>query len=266
MNRLAVILVCSTLVAGTLPAGAAESKNLEMVIPRFELTEGARGMGGASMFDAVERLRELTRIPVSLEEVEYDMEGDKLTLAEALRRLHTLQRRGEVGGADQLRLQRYEAMARSVQNPETVIVGVRARTFKVSETDVTLESLLTRLTQLDTDYAWRNEGDPKAPVIVVYPKGRSRLDWSIEPICGGDQSLAHLYSPEGRLTQLFARHNISLVWFGGARLPSRSLDLCRAGLTAHEVLKLTVQAAGAFYWILGGVKGGRLLTFGSVAP
>ncbi len=276
---LSLTSICLTFISVARFAQAAERvvAGMDSIITRFELSDSPLGgIGGATMADAVQKLQEVTGIPVCLEEIEYDGERDGLTLSTALQKLRELQARNELSESDRARLERYEELMHEVKDPDHHVVFMNVRTFKISESHVTLRALLDHLIELDPDYTWQNDGNLTTPLIVVQPKAKSALDWTVPSICKSKESLRQLYGAGGSLTELLNQHKISLMWVWIGRttypqqpnqeeLPTTSLDLCHESLTARDVLMLTVKALGPkFYWTLSGIKEMRFLQFESL--
>jgi hypothetical protein len=237
-------------------------KTLDSEIPRIELTAGAEAIGGATIEDAVAALRLLAEFPICVELIEYDKEKDALSLGAALEQLRAMKTRQGLTLPDEARLKRYEELAdtEDVRTP----IGFKKKTFTLVENNLTVRAFLDRLMQLDNAYVWRNEGTNQAPVIVIQPRTKSALDWSVPSICGSPQDLSSttLYGPGGKLTVLLQAHSISRVEVSNKRLPGVQVDLCRDHLTARDALDLTIGAAGHdLSWSLSGIKGLRWLSF-----
>ncbi|HWZ46410.1 MAG TPA: hypothetical protein VNW97_23255 [Candidatus Saccharimonadales bacterium] len=249
-------------VASVEATAAVPLATLESTIPHIELTQSAEAIGGATIEDAVVALRQMTSFPICIEILEYDRQKDGLTLGRALEQLHALKGRGEISPPDQIRLERYEALATS-ESPSTLI-GYIKRTFSLVEKNVTVRALLDRLTELDSSYAWKNYGSEQEPIVVIQPRTKSGLDWSIPSICSSSGILTkNLFGPGGKLTLIFQAHDISLVETkSGIRMQDVRLDLCKDHLVALDVLNLAIKAVGNnASWALSGIKGLRWLTF-----
>lgn len=239
-------------------------RTLDDNIKRVALTTGSETIGGASMEDAVAFLRTHAAFPVSFEFVEYDRAKDGLTLSAALAKLHQLKQTQTLSDLDEMRLKTYEQQLSDGQDPGTVI-GFQKRTFSIVEDNISVRAFLDRLAVLDGAYSWRNDGTDDAPIVVIQPRGKSALEWSVPAICGSPQDLsfARLYESGGKLTVLFQQHNISRVAFkGGVGNPEVEVDVCKGHLSARDVLNLTAASLGHdVSWTLSGVKGLRWLTF-----
>jgi hypothetical protein len=208
-------------------------------------------------------LRQITVLPICIEELDYDDVKDTLTLGTALDTLRAIKNTHGLARQDEARLELYEKW--SSTKPRSTVIGVKQKTFTLVQDNIRVKDLLDQITALDTAYRWRNDGDNEAPLIVIEPRQRSVLDWPVPRICGPPQELSSssLYGPGGRLTTLFQAHNISRLEINGrGKLPDVHLDLCRDQLVARDVLNLTVKAsAERLSWSLSGIRGMRFLRF-----
>jgi hypothetical protein len=236
-------------------------QNLETKIDVVNLDTGSSAIGGAAIEDAAALLRHSASFPVCLEMLDYTRETDGLTLESALNQLHELKNKGKLNSNDAARLRAYEEMVLS-GNPPT-LVGFRKRVFLISRRDISVRGLLDAITSQDSDYVWKNLGSDHAPLVVLQPRDRSVLDWSVPAICGKGLSTGDLYSFEGKLTDAFEKHGITRPEINRhGRLPTVQVDLCREQLNARDVLNLTVLAVGGnASWTISGIRGLRWLTF-----
>jgi len=236
---------------------------LEGMIPHIELTQSAEAIGGATIEDAVVALRQMASFPICIEILEYDRQKDGLTLGRALEQLHALKARGDISVPDQVRLERYEVLATS-ENP-SMLIGYIKKTFTLVEKNVTVRALLNRLIELDSSYAWRNYGSDQEPIVVIQPRAKSALDWSIPSVCDSSRVILtkNLFGSGGKLTLIFQSHDISLVETkSGIRMQDVQLDLCNDHLVARDLLNLAIKTVGNnASWSLSGIKGLRWLTF-----
>lgn len=228
----------------------------------FELSDGYEGIGGATMQDAIQVLQEQTKVPICLEEVEYELPQDGLTLGEALEKLRNLRVRGPLSSRDEVRWARYQEIAKT-KSLETV-VGIRKKVFRVPlEKLITLRKILDQLVKLDPEYTWVLRGDSNHSVIVILPSKRSVLEWQIEPICTDAKTLAFLYGANGPIGKALTEHNMTVTWFGGnSGFPEVKMNLCGKKRSGEEVFSLTVTTMNASRgWILSGLKDQRFLSF-----
>lgn len=249
---------------------ANRAKHLDDVIEQVTLTDGMQTIGGASIDDAVNLLRDKTAFPVALEMVEFDRPKDFVTLDEALGQLHKMHSLNE---RDKQRLRTYEELAKT--HPGSEVVVPRQKTFTLTRERITVRDLLDQIAQADDEYEWKNYGSEKKPVIVVQPRAASALNWNVAPICKTrhisiDQLLAGCKDqPCGPLTQALSDHQISVMdLYEGTDIhednsPHGFLDMCAENLTARDALNLIEKSAHTS-WTLGGIKGMRFLSFGPV--
>lgn len=264
-KALFIALICLTNVMLSGARSSTRSGNeqpivrLDSVISHLELTNGGKGIGGATISDAVLVLQKLANFPICFEEIEHEKGKDGLTLKAAIELLRDLQVHQKLAQADEVRLKRYEELS-ATEDPETFFVGFKQTTFSLVRDNITVKAVLDELTELDKHYIWNNVGTEQSPFVIIQPRERSILDWQVPRICGApkDLSSASLYTNGGRLSTLFNSHGI----YVGNMPPDRQLDLCRDGLTAREILNLTIRAAEPkLSWIVSGVKGLRWVTF-----
>src|SRR5438105_8215726 len=90
---------------------AKRAKTLRDTIENVSLTDGFQSIGGASIEDAANLLRDNAGFAVALEMVEFERPKDFVTLDEALAKLHEMQSAGLLGSRDKDRLHKYEEMA-----------------------------------------------------------------------------------------------------------------------------------------------------------
>jgi hypothetical protein len=115
------------------------------------------------MSDAVTRLRELTNIPICLEEVEYDLQKDSLTLAAAIQRLTRLRAKGPLSEHDQISWNAYQQESKR-QDPNKSVVGVDKHVFRIpKQSDVTLQAVFDLRVS-------------KHPLVIIQPRTSSVLD------------------------------------------------------------------------------------------
>ncbi len=261
--RILFWLIAAIGIVSVEPAVAVPLTTLEDTIPHIELTQSAEAIGGATIEDAVVALRQLTSFPICIEILEYDQQKDGLTLAKALEQLRTLKAKGELTDSDHARLERYQVLAAS-ESP-SILIGYTKKTFMLVESKITIRALLNRITELDSTYTWRNDGTDKEPIIVLQPRVKTALDWSIPSVCDSSRSMStkNLFAPGGKLTLFFQAYNIHRLEMNSAyQLPDVQIDLCHDHLSARDVLNLVVKAAGHdLSWSLSGIKGLRWLTF-----
>ena len=248
----------------------APAKTLEDELQRVHLSLSGEAFqaGGVTMADAALELRMRTAFPISFESVEYYRDKDRLTLGDVLESFRALKARSDLSPAEAARLRMYEEMA--VHQSTATAIGVRKKTFTLLQDHITVRAFLDRITQLDSDYLWKNYGTDKALLIVIRPRTGSVLNWSVPRICGKPQQVSDktLYGPGGKLTMLFGRHDITRAGEisdspdSEASLPDTPLDTCRDDLTAFDVLNQAIKAAGPnFSWSVSGIRGLRFLSF-----
>jgi hypothetical protein len=155
--------------------------HLDDVITNVNLTAGTETIGGASIVDAVNLLRDSATFPVSLEMLEIERPKSFVTLQEALATLHSLQAITPLGDGDKHRLDRYEELAKT--HPPSEILVPRQRTFKLVRDQISVREFLVQVTTLDDEYEWKNYGTDKSPQIVIHPRAASALLWPLTPIC-----------------------------------------------------------------------------------
>ena len=245
------------------------AKHLDNVIESVSLTDGSETIGGASIQDAVNLLRDKIAFPVSLEMLEFERPKDFVTLEEALATLHSMQVVAPLMDGDKNRLDRYEELAKT--DPGSEVLVPRQRTFKLVRDRITIREFLVQVTTLDDEYEWKNYGTDKRPQIVIHPRGASALSWPVSPICNPrpvsiDRVLAGCKGQEcGPLTGALSQRNISILYMytGPAPpdpVPHGFVDLCDKTLSARDALNRIAEAAHTS-WILGGIKGMRFLSF-----
>jgi hypothetical protein len=244
------------------PRGA---DRLVRVIEHIEVKEGPDGIGGPTILDAVDKLRTVVDFPVCLEEVEYDPAFQTLTLAAALAKLRDLRAKGTITPLDAIRLERYEALVRTVDDPAQFALAIWKGQCPLSASNVTIREFLDRLTRICPEYVWSDKGDEEGPIVLIRPR-HSALEWPATLPCGEKRAPESPFAPDARFLKLLAEHSILLLSLGAYQAPPVALDLCRDGLTAQDVLIHTTRADRKSYWNLGGVKGSRFLVFGSVTP
>ena len=264
MKSIALIawLCISVSVEARPPSQGNPLKTLDSEIASVELTAGTEGIGGASIEDVVLFLRQLSDFPICIEQLDYDRARDGLTLAEALNQLRELKTKGPLAALDETRLNAYEQMA--VAQRANTLIGFKKKTFKLVQKNVSVRTLLNKVTELDSDYTWKNYGSDASPLVVIQPKQTTVLDWPVPAICGSPEELSArtLYGVGGRLTLLFQGHSISRLEIRGSEPRDLQLPVCQNQLVARDVLNLTIRAAGNNQsWSLAGIKGLRWLTF-----
>jgi len=246
---------------------ANRAKHLDDVIEQVTLTDGMQTIGGASIEDAVNLLRDKTAFPVALELVEFERPKDFVTLDEALGELHKMSSLNE---RDKQRLRTYEEMAKSHMGSEVLVP--RQKTFTMVRERITVRDLLDQITKADDEYEWKNYGSEKKPVIILQPRAASALNWKVAQICKPrhisiDQLLAGCKDqPCGPLTQALSDHQISVMYlYEGTDIheddaPHGFLDICAENLVARDALNRIAESAHTS-WTLGGIKGMRFLSF-----
>ena len=252
-------------------AYAKRAKTLSDTMKNVSLTDGFQSIGGASIEDAANLLRDNAGFPVALEMVEFERPKDFVTLDEALAKLHEMQSTGLLGSRDKDRLQGYEEMAKTHAGSEVLVP--RQRTFTLIRNRITVRDLLDEITRLDDEYEWNNYGTDRKPMIVIQPRAFSALNWPVPPICRPrriaiEKALAGCKGQEcGPLVKLLSDHNISVLYMyigPGKREPDPSphgfIDWCSEGLTARDVLNRIAKSSRRS-WTLGGIKGMRFLSF-----
>ncbi len=93
------------------------AKILSDFIENVSLTDSFESIGGASIEDAANMLRENVAFPVALEIVEFERPKDFLTIDEALAKLHEMQSAGSLGSRDKDRLGYCTATAKVLHPP-----------------------------------------------------------------------------------------------------------------------------------------------------
>ena len=245
------------------------AKHLDSVIESVSLTNGPETIGGASIQDAVNTLRDKVVFPVSLEMLEFERPKDFVTLDEALAKLHRLAAVAPLGDADKSRLTRYEVLAKT--DPASEVVVPHQRTFTLVRDRITVREFLVQVTALDDEYEWKNYGTDRAPQVVIEPRAASVLSWSVSPICSSrpvaiERILAGCKGQEcGEFTKALSERNISILYmYLGPNPPDPSphgfVDLCSQTLLARDVLNRIAEAAHTS-WTVGGIRGMRFLSF-----
>lgn len=244
------------------------AKHLDDVVENVVLADGTETIGGASVEDAVNLLRDKVKFPVSLEMLEFKRPEDFVTLDEALARLHGMQAVAPLGDRDKSRLVSYEGLAKT--DPGSEVLVPRQRTFTFVRDRITVREFLVQVTTLDDGYEWKNYGTDRAPQIVIQPVSASALNWSVSPICSPrpvaiDRILAACKGQEcGEFTKALSERNMSIVYiYMGPAPPDPAphgfVDLCSEKLTARDVLNRIAQAAHTS-WTVGGIKGMRFVS------
>lgn len=271
-SRIALFVLIGAITANTeTPRGdhARRAKHLDSVIESVSLTEGSETIGGASIQDAVNILRDKAAFPVSLEMLEFQRPKDFVTLDEALAKLHGMAAVASLGDADKSRLVRYEEMART--DPGSEVIVARQRTFTLVRDRITVREFLVQVTALDDEYEWKNDGTDQAPQIVIRPRAASVLSWAVSPICNPrpvaiDRILAGCKGQEcGEFTKALSERNISIVYMSLGPsppdpVPHGFVDLCGQTLLARDVLNRIAEAAHTS-WTVAGIRGMRFLSF-----
>jgi hypothetical protein len=253
----------TTSVAAGSPPQRGFAQGLDDVIEHVALTEGAETLGGASVEDAVHLLRERTRFPINLEMIEFERPRDFVTLGEALAKLRELEISGVLSSNDKFRLIRYEELLKTKNESEVLLP--RQKTFTFVQERITVREFLDRLMTLDDEYAWKNYGNDRMPLIVIAPRRVSALDWKVVPIChpkpiAYSKLFAGCNRQEcGPFTKQLGDHNMTEMFMSNWR-PTASVNMCRGHLTARDVLDLTVNGARAS-WTLAGMKEMRVISY-----
>jgi hypothetical protein len=245
------------------------AKHLDDAIESVSLTDGAETIGGASIQDAVNLLRDKVAFPVSLEMLEFERPKDFVTLDEALASLHGMQAVAPLGDRDKSRLAWYEKLVKADPGSEAVVP--RQRTFTFVRDRITVREFLVQVTTLDDEYEWKNYGTDRAPQIVIQPHTFSALDWAVSPICEPrpvsiDHILAACKGQKcGEFTKTLSERNMGVLYMylGPAPpdpAPHGFVDLCSETLIARDVLNRIAKAANTS-WTVGGIKGMRLISF-----
>ncbi|HKR83480.1 MAG TPA: hypothetical protein VJS37_04860 [Terriglobales bacterium] len=248
---------------------AKRAKHLDDVITDVNLTAGTQTIGGASIVDAVNLLRDDVAFPVSLEMLEFERPKDFVTLQEALATLHSMQAITPLGDWDKSRLDRYEELVKTHDDSEVLVP--RQRSFKLVRERISVREFLIQVTTVDDEYEWKNYGTDTSPQIVIRPRAASALNWPLTPICTPrrisiDRVLAGCKEQEcGPFTQALKERNIGILYmYTGPSppdpVPHGSVDLCDKNLTARDALNRIAEAAHTS-WTLGGIKGMRFLSF-----
>ena len=245
------------------------AKHLDDAIESVSLIDGSETIGGASIQDAANLLRDKVKFPVSLEMFEFERPKDFVTLDEALAKLHGMQAVAPLGDRDKSRLLRYEELAKTDPGSEAIVP--RQRTFTFVRDRITVREFLVQVTTLDDEYEWRNYGTDRAPQIVIQPRTLSALDWAVSPICSPrpvsiDHILAACKGQKcGEFTKALSERNMSILYMylGTAPpypAPHGFVDLCDETLTARDVLNRIAKSAHTS-WIVAGIKGMRFISF-----
>ena len=250
------------------------AEHLEDVIETVSLTDGAEAIGGASIEDAVNVLRDELAFPVALEMVEFERPKDFVTLDEALTKLRSMQAVGPLAARDKARLDSYEKLAKT--HPGSEVLLPRQKSFTLIRDKITVRDLLDQITILDDEYQWKNYGTESTPVVVIQPRSESVLNWRVSSICKPrpvaiDQILAGCNSQEcGAFTKVLAERNMSIMYMSSGPIPKGHhpagpqpygfVDLCDETLTARDVLNRVAQSAHTS-WTLSGIKGLRFISF-----
>jgi hypothetical protein len=246
------------------------AEHLEDVIETLSLTDGAEAIGGASIEDAVNVLRDNLAFPVALEMIEFERPRDFVTLDEALIKLRSMQAVRPLATRDKARLDSYEKLAKT--HPGSEVLLPRQKSFTLVRDRITVRDLLDQITILDDEYQWRNYGTESTPVVVIQPRSESVLNWRVSSICKPrpvaiDQILAGCNSQEcGAFTKVLAERNMSIMYVSIGPVqkadpqPHGFIDLCDEMLTARDVLNRVAQSAHTS-WTLSGIKGLRVISF-----
>lgn len=244
-------------------------KHLDDVIGSVRLIDGSETIGGASIEDAVNTLRDKAAFPVSLEMLEFERPKDFVTLDEALARLRGMAALAPLGDRDKSRLARYEELAKS--EPCSEVMVPRQRTFKLVRDGITVREFLVQVTALDDEYEWKNYGTDQAPQIVIQPRTASVLSWTVSPICNPrpvaiERILAGCKGQEcGEFTKALSERNISILYMSIGPSPPDSVphgfvDLCAQTLVARDVVNRIAESAHTS-WTVAGIRGMRFLSF-----
>jgi hypothetical protein len=250
------------------------AKHLDNVIERVSLTDGVETIGGASIEDAVNLLRDDVAFPVALEMIEFERPKDFVTLEEALTKLHSMQAFGPLGARDKTRLDSYEVSAKTHMGSEVLVA--HQKSFTLVRDRITVRDLLDQITTLDDEYQWKNNGTESKPMIVIQPRADSALNWHVSAICRPrpvaiDQILAGCNGQEcGAFTKALGARNMSIMYMSIGPVPKGHpsadprphgfVDLCNEMLTARDVLNRIAQSAHTS-WTLAGIKGFRIISF-----
>lgn len=247
----------------------SRAKHLDDVIENVRLTDGSETIGGASIEDAVNQLRDKVGFPVSLEMLGFERPKDFITLDEALAELHRMQTLAPLGDRDKSRLHAYEELSKTGPGSQELVP--RQKTFTFVRDRITVREFLIQVTALDDEYEWKNYGKDRAPQIVVQPRTASVLNWTMSPICyprpvAIDRILAGCKDQEcGEITKALFERNISILYMNLGPNPLDSaphgfVDLCSHTLLARDVLNRIAEASHTS-WTVGGIKGMRLISF-----
>ncbi len=255
---------------------AKRAKHLDGVIEQVSLTDGMQTIGGASMGDAVNFLRDKTAFPVALEMLEFERPKDFVTLDEAITKLQGMQALAPLGARDKVRLDRYDELANTHQGSELIVP--RQKTFSFVRDRLTIREFLNEITTLDDEYEWKNYGTERKPVIVVQPRTASALNWRVPPICKPrpvttERVLAACAKQEcSPFTKALGERNMGVLYIAvdepvvpgkpdpDMTAPHGYVDLCQQNLTALDVLN-RIAISGHTSWTMAGIKGMRFISF-----
>ncbi len=211
---------------------------------------------GDTMQNMVARIRQEYGIRLCLEDLDFDMERDGITLSEMREQLAEKERIGTLTDKERL------AMIRTLENEDlspSTLVDVGERFTGIVSAD-SMDELLTKLTQ-DTSYAWSNVSDS----YVIHPRGNSVLAFPVTLDTTGmtlEQALLNILdqcNDQIGMMQTIAmptQPGIDPTPWLSSKLPPMDLE----NMTATEALcRVTEQSDPSVVWELGGYAGGRNL-------
>ena len=212
------------------------------------------------MQEAVGLLREKYSRRVCIEDLDFDMVKDCVSLAEAIAQLESIAKTRELSPKEQKRLE-LALQYRREGKPDDHRFDLALR-YKGRFSAASFDGLLTELTKT-TPYTWRKIGE----TYVVCPRAGSLLEY---PVTLTTDGLTIVEAVERILDQEPLGPKIGLVWFGKwqgppgvdpvpwrrAKAPNRRLDR----ESAMEVLCLVTAATKPdLVWHIAGFKGARQL-------
>lgn len=279
MSKWLTLLLCCVLALSFAQARsrhAKRAKHLDDFIEHVSLTDGMQTIGGASVEDAVNLLRDKVAFPVALEMLEFERPKDFVTLDEALTKLHGMQALAPLAARDKGRLDRYEELAKT--RPGSEILVPRQKTFSLIRDRLTVREFLNEITTLDDEYEWKDYGTEHKPLIVVQPRGASALNWSVPPTCkpspvATERVVAACTEQEcSPFTKALGERNMGVLYMAvdepviprkpdpEMAPPHGFIDLCHHNLTAQDVLnRIAISAHSS--WTMAGIKGMRFISF-----
>ncbi len=302
-----------TLLIASSAVGCKRIKSLDDKISRVEITESKIdfALGGGTMLEAVHELRYRHGLAVSFEEAVKEKK-ETVSLQAALKQLEELRIAGHLGEADKKRqaawiseaetlerlqklrkkkplspseadfVERYNQFYGTADSAKERILGEKKTAIRVVGHNVTIESILNRLTELDSDYVWTNHGTRDKPLLEIHPKNTKRestLNWIVPSLCEGEEKnkarkirpVQTLFSSGEHLFEAFQANGIQVLLTnasasGGraklAHMPRIEIDLCRDNLTAHDLLTEILRQMGSrYFWSVQSLEGKRTLFF-----